>query len=133
MPIRITANVIAPWAVQDSTGVVLRIRSTLQTLADFAEAARTRPRIALGMIAPPPFGAGGDHASSSSFSSSSLLLLFLLACIHSRSRNLDFLSTARRAPAMDPDVHVLGYNIGLTNAQVDPQGTGTSSYFYNFT
>ena len=34
---------------------------------------------------------------------------------------------------MDPDVHVLSYNVGLLNAQVDPEGTGMSTYFYKFT
>ena len=44
MPIRITANVLAPWAVQDSTGVALRVQLLPPTLTDFAQAARTRPR-----------------------------------------------------------------------------------------
>ena len=34
---------------------------------------------------------------------------------------------------MDPDVHVLSYNVGLTNAQVDPQLSGMSPYFFKFT
>ena len=34
---------------------------------------------------------------------------------------------------MDPDVHVLSYNVGLTNAQVDPQASGMSTHFFKFT
>ena len=31
---------------------------------------------------------------------------------------------------MDPDVHVLNYNAGLTNAQVDPDGSGMSTHSF---
>ena len=34
---------------------------------------------------------------------------------------------------MDPDVHVLSYNVGLTNDQVDPNAQGSKSIFYKFT
>ena len=34
---------------------------------------------------------------------------------------------------MDPDVHVLSYNVGLTNDQVDPNAQGSGSIFYKFT
>ena len=34
---------------------------------------------------------------------------------------------------MDPDVHVLSCNVGLTNAQVDPHLAGKSIYFFKFT
>ena len=40
---------------------------------------------------------------------------------------------ARRAPAMEPDVHVLSYNVGLTNEQVGPEETGTSPRVLKFT
>ena len=50
-----------------------------------------------------------------------------------RKRSLEVSRTARRASAMDPDVHVLSYNVGLTNAQVDPQLSGMSPYFFKFT
>ena len=38
-----------------------------------------------------------------------------------------------RAPAMEPDVRVLSYNVGLTNAQVDPQASGMSKHVFKFT
>ena len=34
---------------------------------------------------------------------------------------------------MDPDVHVLSYNVGLTNAQVDPDESGMPTRFFKFT
>ena len=33
---------------------------------------------------------------------------------------------------MEPDVHVLSYNVGLTNDQADPEKTDVSSVFYKF-
>ena len=34
---------------------------------------------------------------------------------------------------MDPHVHVLSYNVGLTNDQVDPDQQGQAAHFYKFT
>ena len=31
---------------------------------------------------------------------------------------------------MEPDVHVLSYNVGPTNMQVGPQSSGMSNHFF---
>merc|ERR1712051_682084 len=53
MPIRITANALTPWAVQDSTGVVLRIQLHVKGARRLRESGADTPA-EFDLLYPPP-------------------------------------------------------------------------------